>query len=383
MSHIQTVLLIEDDEVDAEQIRRLLTSQADTNSQNDKFQIVDATRLAVGLERLSEKAIDVVLLDLGLPDSGGLEGLSRILKHSPHVPIVVLTGVDDRTVADQAVREGAQDFLVKGQFDDESLLRSMRYAIERQRLLRELEEQRQAQKAKVEAEAANRAKTQFLTTMSHELRTPLNHIIGLSSMLKEDAEDRNDKEMVDDLEKIEAAGERLNALITAVLDLADLESGVTELSISDVDIHQIVQDSSNSFADKAREKGNALELICPADLGVMRSDPELIQRCLHCLLSNACKFTEHGVIKVAVARQKGTVIFTITDTGIGMTDEQIDQIFLPFTQADQSSTRRFDGVGIGLTVTQKYCELLQGTIEVESEEGVGSTFTIILSGHLK
>lgn len=228
------------------------------------------------------------------------------------------------------------------------------------------------------AEAASRAKTRFLNNMSHELRTPLNAIVGFSNMLKEDAEESGDGESAEILGSIESAGDQLNDLIATILDVSKFETGSMEISVSEFDLHQAVNSVAKSFTSQTDERGNRLEFTCPEDIGRMVSDEAKLQRCLRKLLGNAFKFTEKGVITLAVSSEKGTVKFSVSDTGIGMTREQLETAFLPFTQADESSTRRYEGAGLGLAVTKCICELLHGSIEAQSEESEGSTFTITL-----
>jgi PAS domain S-box-containing protein len=239
-------------------------------------------------------------------------------------------------------------------------------------------------RAKEAAEAANRAKSTFLANMSHELRTPLNAIIGYSEMLLEDAGESGDDRMVPDLQKILAAGKNLLGLINDVLDLSKIEAGKMELFLETFRIPELIAGVVDTILPLADRERNALQISCPADIGSMRADLTKVRQSLLNLLSNACKFTTGGTIALEVSRRppngdgRGVVIFRVRDTGIGMSPEQVARLFQPFSQADTSTTRRQGGTGLGLTITRRFCQMMGGDVEVESEPGQGTTFTIRL-----
>jgi PAS domain S-box-containing protein len=230
-------------------------------------------------------------------------------------------------------------------------------------------------RARRDAEAANSAKSQFLASMSHELRTPLNAIIGYSEMLQEDAADRGETTSIADLEKIHAAGKHLLALINDVLDLSKIEAGKMQLYLETFDVAPLVEQVATTVQPLVQKNGNRLEVRCAPDLGTMHSDVTRIRQVLLNLLSNASKFTDHGLITLSVDRAGPDVMFRVQDTGIGMTPEQLGKLFEAFAQAEASTAAKYGGTGLGLAISRRFCQLMGGDVEVASEVGKGSTFT--------
>ncbi|MGH7648986.1 MAG: response regulator [Gemmatimonadaceae bacterium] len=228
------------------------------------------------------------------------------------------------------------------------------------------------------AEAANSAKSQFLANMSHELRTPLNAIIGYSEMLEEDATDRGHDDYVPDLQKIRAAGRHLLALINDVLDLSKIEAGKLDLYLETFDLGTAIADVATTVEPLVARRHNRLTVRCEKDLGAIHSDLTRLRQVLLNLLSNASKFTENGTITLAAERYDGAVILRVSDTGIGMTPEQMGRLFEPFSQAETSTSKKYGGTGLGLAITRRFCELMGGDVGVESVMGHGSTFTVRL-----
>jgi signal transduction histidine kinase/CheY-like chemotaxis protein/HAMP domain-containing protein len=239
----------------------------------------------------------------------------------------------------------------------------------------ELEEAREL------SEVANRTKSQFLANMSHELRTPLNAIIGYSEILQEDAADSGQEQLVPDLKKIEGAGRHLLGLINDILDLSKVEAGKMDVFIEDIDISSLLDEVKSIIAPLVAKNGNKLELHLADHIGSMRTDRTKVKQCLLNVLSNASKFTQDGKLTVEVERletDRPMIQITISDTGIGMSEEQLGRLFQAFSQADASTTKKFGGTGLGLAITRHFCRLLGGDITVASQVGAGSTFTITL-----
>lgn len=229
------------------------------------------------------------------------------------------------------------------------------------------------------SEVANRTKSQFLANMSYELRTPLNAIIGYSEILQEDAADSDQEQFVPDLKKIEGAGRHLLGLINDILDLSKVEAGKMDVFIEDIDIASLLDEVKSIITPLAAKNGNKLALRLAAHVGSMRTDRTKVKQCLLNVLSNASKFTQDGKLTLAVERTDRAMIqMTISDTGVGMSEEQLGRLFQAFSQADASTTKKFGGTGLGLAITRHFCRLLGGDISVASKVGKGSTFTIVI-----
>ncbi|MCT7951823.1 PAS domain S-box protein [Ancylothrix sp. C2] len=256
--------------------------------------------------------------------------------------------------------------------------------------------------AKAAAEAANLARSSFLANMSHELRTPLTAIIGYSELLQEDAieEGLANSDFMNDLKTINTSGKQLLAVLSEILDFAKIESGQMELNLNSFDVADLVKEVETRIQPLLPANNNTLRVICPEDIGTMYADWIKVRQILFNLLGNATKFTENGVVtleifaeempdfqllsagapppEVSSGARQSWIVFRVADTGIGMTKEQLPSIFQAFTQADNSSTRRYGGTGMGLALSRSFCQMMGGEILVESELGVGSVFTVYL-----
>ena len=242
--------------------------------------------------------------------------------------------------------------------------------------------------AKTQAEDGSRAKSQFLANMSHEFRTPLNAIIGYSEILKEDALEAGQTNHVADLDRINAAGRHLLALVNEVLDLSKIEAGQMDLFVEPFDVAELVGNVVSTVRPLAAANGNELSVRCDPDAGKMSADATKVRQVLYNLLSNAAKFTEQGRIAVEVSRlgepgtegHGGWILFTVTDSGIGMERDRIEAAFTAFDQLDPATTRKYGGTGLGLAISRHYCEMMGGAISADSRRGEGSVFTVRLPG---
>lgn len=360
------ILLIEDNPGDADLVREYLK-----DARRGPIEVQHAVRLSAGLERLAGQRFDAVLLDLGLPDSLGLETFRRLHAHTAEVAVVVASGFDDETVALEALQEGAQDYLIKGEIDSKTLERTLRYAVERKRI------ELQLHAAKEAAEAANRAKSTFLANMSHEIRTPLNAILGMTELAL-GAE--LSVEVREYLDVVSESGEALLALINDILDFSRIEAGKVTLEHVVFDLHESIGDTMKSMGLQAHKQG--LELACQLHPGVPRAvvgDRGRLRQIIVNLIGNAVKFTERGEVVLDVRSEslpdnQARLHFAVRDTGIGIPPDKLTTIFESFEQADSSAHRRFGGTGLGLTISSRLVRLMGGEIQVESQVGRGSVF---------
>jgi PAS domain S-box-containing protein len=237
-----------------------------------------------------------------------------------------------------------------------------------------------AAKAKETAETANKTKSLFLANMSHELRTPLNAILGYSEMLQEDAVDKGVNEFLPDLQKIHGAGKHLLSLINDILDLSKIEAGKMELYLESFSVSRLITEVVETIRPLVEAGANTLIVECPPDVGIIYADMIKTRQSLYNLLSNAAKFSKEGKISLDVSRQSSAdrewMWFRVSDTGIGMSSEQLVKLFQTFSQADASTTRKFGGSGLGLALTRRFCQLMGGDVTVSSEPNIGSVFTI-------
>jgi signal transduction histidine kinase len=227
---------------------------------------------------------------------------------------------------------------------------------------------------------ASQHKSQFLANMSHELRTPLNAIIGVSEMLREDAEAL--KQDTEPLDRVLGAGRHLLALINDILDLSKIEAGRMELSLASFSLAPVIDEVIKTIEPLAAKNGNQVAVHCDSAIGTMHADQMRLRQALLNLMSNANKFTERGTITIdARHRQENDsdwITFAVTDTGIGMTPEQMGKLFQEFSQASSSTASKYGGTGLGLAISRRFCQMMGGDITVASEPGYGSTFTIRL-----
>ncbi|MEB3341749.1 MAG: ATP-binding protein [Okeania sp.] len=251
----------------------------------------------------------------------------------------------------------------------------------------------QLQESKLKAETANLSKSAFLATMSHELRTPLNAIIGYSDLLCENAVEEGYDDLMPDLEKIKRSAKHLLEMISDILDISKIEAGQVTLYLESIDVNKLVQDVVCTSQNLIEKNSNKFELVLGENLGDIYADMPKVRQVLINLLGNAAKFTQNGLVTLSVEKvknkrvrsnqnlgllnQENYIVFRVIDTGIGMKEEQLQQIFKPFIQADASTTRKYGGTGLGLAISKRLCERMGAEIYVQSIVGKGSTFTVL------
>jgi signal transduction histidine kinase len=358
------VLLVEDNPGDARLVREALSEFG-----GGRFELAWCGQLLEACERLGRERFDAVLLDLSLPDSDGLDTFLAVQRCAPALPIVVMSGVDSEALALLAVQQGAQDYLVKRDRIDDAMVRALLYSLERKRIEAELQKARQA------AEAASRAKTQFLAVVSHEIRSPMTAIVGYADLLGETPLAPQQRDYLDRLRR---SAKTLLDLTNDLLDLVTAEGGPPAIDRVGFDLDELLEDVRSAHALQAERKGLLLAVEIEPGLGRLRQgDPVRLKQVLGNLVGNAVKFTERGSIRVSVRADGGDsdrLRFAVSDTGIGIAGAYLSDIFEPFRQGDPSIAERFGGSGLGLSVARRLVERMGGTIEVRSEVGRGSVF---------
>jgi signal transduction histidine kinase len=361
------VLLIEDNPGDARLIQEMLTESGQTRCRLDCVE-----RLSTGLERLVSGGIDLVLLDLGLPDSQGLDTLSKVHAQTPEVPTVVLTGLDDEALALQAVRQRAQDYLVKGDFDSKVLWRVMRYAVERQTLTMELEQVRRQQLE---------MKSQFISRVSHELRSPLTAIHQFATILLDGLAGDISSEQREYLEIVLRNINQLQGMVDDLLEVNRAETGRLTVKPRYVSLGKLISEIIETFR-MTTTKGILLTTDLPKGLPPICADPDRVREILTNLIDNAIKFTpEKGRVVIGAEvykRDPNFVCAAVSDTGCGIRPEESERIFEYLYQAESNSTAGRKGLGLGLYICRDLVHRHGGRIWLESELGRGSKFSFTL-----
>ena len=362
------VLLVEDNPGDARLIGEMLTEAGDSS-----FELTVAGRLSAGLELLAAAQPDVLLLDLSLPDSQGLESLARAHTRSPAVPIIVLTGFDDEAAALKALSEGAQDYLVKGRVEADLLARALRYAVERQRLTLEVERQRRRQME---------LKDEFLSHVSHELRSPLTATYQFATLVLDGvAGDLN-------LQQREYLGialrnvQQLRTMIEDILIATRAEVGKLQIEPRAVGLGDLIHRTLEALRIQAGEKNIAIETKISGDLPPVYADPNRARQVLINLVENGIKYTQEGariLVQAGMTREDPQFVrVAVVDNGPGLNPDQAARVFDRLYQVGEPDGASRRGLGLGLFISKQLVQAHGGRIWLETGPGKGSSFFFTL-----
>ena len=361
------VLVIEDNPGDADLLRlRLVEGKSPVD-------VTCVNRLSEGLAKLKQRSPSLILLDLNLPDSQGAETFRKILEQAPDVPVVILSGHDDEALAIKALHQGVQDYLVKGAISSASLDRAMRYAVERQALLRSLEMSRKQQLE---------FKNQFLSHVSHELRTPLTCIHQYVTILADGLAGEVNPEQRDHLKTILKSVNQLGAMVRDLLEASRAESGKIRIEARCVALGDLIRQAVAMMQPAAREKGVGLEVGVDTRIPLVHGDPGRILEVLINLIENGIKFTPQGgavtVQASLVPTDPDFVYISVADTGCGISSEARALVFERLYQDPNAVDNNRKGLGLGLFIAKELVTLHGGRIWVASEAGNGATFSFTL-----
>ncbi|MEH2362421.1 hybrid sensor histidine kinase/response regulator [Nostoc sp.] len=380
VSYSVKILLIEDNLAYARLLQEFLMQ-----AQFQEFTLVHVKRLGEGLEELTECNYDVILLDLTLPDSEGLSSLPSLIGQAPSIPIVVLTNTNDEELAIEAVRQGAQDYLIKRQVNPDVLVRSLRYAIERKQLLESLRTVNEALQIRVEERTAellkanelNQFKSEFVSMFSHDIRNPLNTILLAAGLLQNYDEKLTKEKKLNHLQIIRSSIKNMAQLLDEVSFIGKADSGRLRSQLIRLDLEAFCRQLVEEVRLMAGENHLTLVFASFGQLGEALWDKSLLQHILNNLLTNAIKYSlPDGVVRFELIGQEKTVIFRIQDWGIGIPEEDQKLLFQPFQRAENVGI--IPGTGLGLAIAKKSVEAHGGEIVVNSQVGVGTTFTVTL-----
>jgi signal transduction histidine kinase len=360
-----SILIVDDNPHNLEVLGKFLKDR--------NYEIEFATNGLSALDWLSNRQFDLILLDINMPGMDGFEVCKRIRsdKSMDFIPVIFLSAETEREKIIEGFEIGGQDYVTKP-FDSKELLVRIRTHLALKESLENLEIEKER------AQSADRVKSAFLATMSHELRTPLNSIIGFSGILLKEKHGPLTGEQKKQLSIVQNSARHLLSLINDILDISKIESGQLQLNKHIFDLKDVINNAVETTRPFAEKKN--LKIIVSVDKNIkkIKSDALRVEQILLNLLNNAIKFTESGSVSIISVIEGNYIKIKVIDTGTGIESEKIESLFKPFVQIDTGLTRQNEGTGLGLSICKRLTEMLNGKIEVESEPGKGSTFTVYL-----
>jgi signal transduction histidine kinase len=362
------VLVVEDNAGDARLIREMFSKE-----RRDSFELTHLSRMSDAVIHLAKGGVDVVLLDMGLPDEHGLDTVRRSLAAAPDVPVIVLTGLDDEALAAEAMKEGAQDYLIKGQIESRALPRALRHAIERHRLQTEADLIRTHQM---------QFKDEFLSHVSHELRSPLTAIYQFVTILLDKLAGELNPEQHEYLEIVLRNVKQLQAMIHDLLEVTRVQAGKLSIEVQCASVSDAVVYAVNTLEGTAAAKGITLSSEMECRLPPVCADPTRIRQILIILLDNAIKFTPpNGAVKVQARRieeDPNLVVLEVSDSGCGISPDMTERIFERLFQTPDPASAGRKGLGLGLYICKELVTRQGGQIWARSAPGQGSVFSVTL-----
>jgi signal transduction histidine kinase len=362
------VLVVEDNAGDARLLREMFSKERDGS-----FEVTHLLRMGEALAHLATNEVDIVLLDMGLPDGHGLDTVRRTRAVAPSIPVIVLTGLDDEALAAQAMKEGAQDYLIKGQIENRALPRALRHAIERHRMQAETDLIRTHQL---------QFKDEFLSHVSHELRSPLNAIYQFVTILRDKLAGEINEDQQQYLDIVLRNVKQLQAMIDDLLEVTRVQAGKLTIELQCTSVADAIVDAVNTLQGAATAKGIVLSVEIDKQLPLVCADPTRIRQILIILLDNAIKFTPASGAVTVQARMlednSNLLVFRVSDTGSGIAAGMTERIFERLFQASDPASAGRQGLGLGLYICKELVTLQGGQIWAQSTPGHGAVLSVTL-----
>ena len=386
------ILLVDDTPENLDVLSGLLKSYKKSVAING----IEALKIAQSINKP-----DLILLDIMMPEMDGYETCKKLKENklTKNIPVIFMTALSETIDKLKGFELGAVDYVTKP-FEPEELLKRIETHLEISRLQKELKEHNELLEQKVsertaelkesnknlivakeKAEIADSFKSIFLAQMSHEIRTPINIMVSYASLLQSDLDENSDESLIHGLKSISTAGNRLVRTTDLIINLSEIQSGNYKADFTKIDINlDVLAGIFFNFNEVAKNKNIKLNLLVETEDTKLVADLYTLNQIFSQIIENAIIFTDSGSITIKVSKKSGdSLVVEIIDTGIGISDEYLKDIFVPFSQEEMGYTRKYDGNGIGLALVEKYCKLNNATIEVESKKGIGSTFRVIFN----